>query len=322
MRRARRSRGLSIVEITVGAAITVGLLLVVGEVVHVTATTQHQIDRQDRGWSVANEALASMRTAAFASRRVYGADAEGASLFGILDLAALPPLPGTRLPTPLVAGRLAPDAIGETSGGNALFLVLEEAPLDVQATGGRYRVDLVRFVAFYLTQRPERVVQARADRVDLVRFASRALADRAGLDAIASAGDRAEVVAALRARGIDRAWAAGQPAATALFALRVDNTIDPVPVVSPTLPPAADWPPRAFLERERMTVAGNDPALRVPRFCQPVVGQPAFPSGFEVKIVGPSGGRQVLVRLALQAGTTVGGDLPVDVTKVLTVRDL
>ena len=71
-----------------------------------------------------------------------------------------------------------------------------------------------------------------------------------------------------------------------------------------------------------MSVAGNGEAANVPLFAQPVVDQPLFPSGFEVKVVGPSSGRRLLTRLVLLAASPTGHDVVQESLRVLTLRDL
>jgi hypothetical protein len=73
---------------------------------------------------------------------------------------------------------------------------------------------------------------------------------------------------------------------------------------------------------KHMSVAGNGEAAKVPLYAQPVTGATFFPSGFEVKVVGPSSGRRLLTRLVLLAADPTGHDVVEDSLRVLTLRDL
>ena len=68
-----------------------------------------------------------------------------------------------------------------------------------------------------------------------------------------------------------------------------------------------------------MSVAGNGEAPKVPLFGQSTGG---FPGGFETQIVGPSGGRQILTRLVLLAGSSRHEDVVTEVRRMHTARDL
>ncbi len=324
MRRSarRKALGVSLLEVVFAMGLAASMLIVLGEVIDTATRAQHQITVQDRTSATSHAILTEVRGVAFGSRRVYSDDAEGRGYFAALDTSALPPLAGTRLPVVSSEGRLEPDAAGVPETGNALLLAVEDAPQDVEVSGSRYRVDCVRFVAFYVTRVARKVLHGAPDQLDLVRFTSVPHADRASIDAILDPDDRATVVQALVAANVDRAWVSGQPVANAFFALNADGTIEAAPVVSPVISSAVDWPLDQLLDRKRISVARNAPTSRVPQFAELVVGAPDFPSGFEVKVVGPSGGRQVLIRLALQSSGPDGTDLNTQATKVLTVRDL
>ena len=205
--------------------------------------------------------------------------------------------------------------------GNALLLVIEEPPLLVQGTDEILRIDLVRFVAFYLTIRPGKVVDARDDRIDLVQFTSRLYAEKTGIDAVLDAGDRAKAVIELRDRAVDTAWAPGAPVNEAFFDLLEGGGVAVSPSTTPKITADPDGWVMPLMGSSRMSIAGNGEAASVPLFARPVPGADQFPCGFEVKVVGPSSGRRLLTRLVLLIGDPGGQDFAQEAVRVLTLRD-
>ena len=320
--RSRRS-GVTLVEVIVSSAIAVAILLVVTEIVQTTTRAQTYVAARDRAQSRASLVVADLRAAGFASRRVYQDDAVGRAYLAALDAAGYAVMSGARLPVVDAAGRLEPDGGDLSRTGNAVLFACEDPPQDVTPASGHVRrVDVVRFFGIFPTRVAGRVTQSLADRIDLVRFSSRPYADRASLDAITDLADRADAIHALRAQGIDRAWLAGAAIGAAFFDLRIDGTISPTPVASPTITCLPDALPTLVLGDGRMTVAPNDAKLSVPSFAAADAAEPSYPSGFEVKIVGPSGGRQILVRLVVVAGANRDFDAVAQTTRIFAVRDL
>ena len=320
--RATRSRGLSLLELTIATSIMVGALLMVNEFVGTAQRAQVYIGARDKASQHGSQLISDLRGAGLSSRRLFQDDAEGRSYLAALDTASFPILAGARLPVVDASGRLEPDAAGARRTGNALLLACEDRPQQFTTSGARHRVDVVRFIGVFPTRRTGKIVEAMPDRIDLVRFASRQYADKASLDQIAVAAEKAEVVLALRAQGMTRAWVAGAAIGSAFFALNADGTVASAPVVSPVIDCPPDAPARTMLGSSKTSVAPNSPALRIPQFAEPDTAATAFPSGFEVKVVGPSGGRQVLVRLVLLVGVTGGADADASLVRLFSVRDL
>lgn len=321
-RTLRRSRGVSLLELTIATGIFLAVMLMVQEVISTSQRAQVYIAARDRASQSSAKLIADMRGAGLASRRVYQDDAEGRAYLAALDTTGTPILADARLPVIDAAGRLELDGASAPRTGNAMLLACEDRPQVIAATGGRYRVDVVRFFCVYPTLIPEKVVEAMADRIDLVRFASRQYADKASLDQIPVALDKADVVQALVAQGITRCWVAGAAINSAFFQLNSDGSITAAPISSPLIDAPPDALPRLMIGATKSSVAPNSPALRVPSFARVDPLKPAFPSGFEVKVVGPSGGRQVLVRLTLVCGVRDGPDADSTTVRQFSVRDL
>lgn len=321
-RNPRRSRGMSLLELTIATGIFLGVMLMVQEVISTSQRAQVYIAARDRASQNSSKLIADLRGAGLASRRVYQDDAEGRAYLAAVDMTGTPLLADARLPVIDAAGRLELDGAAAPRTGNALLLACEDRPQDIVATGGRYRVDVVRFFGVYPTRIAEKVVEAMPDRIDLVRFASRQYADKASLDQISVALDKVDVVQALHTQGITRAWVAGAAIGSAFFQLNTDGSISSVPIASPVIDAPPDALPRLMIGATKSSIAPNSPALRVPSFARVDVLTPSFPSGFEVKVVGPSGGRQVLVRLTLVCGVRDGPDADSTTVRQFSVRDL
>ncbi len=323
MRPRLRSGGMTLVEIAISCAAVLTGLAIAFEVTTMTTRAQSYITAADEAQARASKLIADLRGACFASKRVYQDDAEGRAYFAALDTTEFPPVADALLPIIDTSGRLEADAPGVRRTGNAMMFACEASPMDVRtATNRTRRVDVVRFFSVYPTQRNRRVTRALATQTDLMRFASIEYADRASIDAVTDVNDKRDVVLALRAAGITRAWVAGGALATAFFDLKADGTIAASPVAAPRIELPKGLPLRNLLGDSHMTVAGNDPLLKVPTFAEVTSAAPSYPGGFEVKVVGPFGGRQVLVRLVILAGVPNNTDARAQTSRIFSVRDL
>ena len=92
-------------------------------------------------------------------------------------------------------------------------------------------------------------------------------------------------------------------------------------MATPTIATAPDGWVGPLFGSKHLSVAGNGEAAKVPLFAQPVVSEPAFPSGFEAKVVGPSSRRRLMTRLVLLGASLSGHDVVQDSLRVLTIRD-
>jgi prepilin-type N-terminal cleavage/methylation domain-containing protein len=321
MRKNRNRRGFTLLEVSVALVIGVSLTIVLGSVIDMTLRTQHQITLEDQSGSFGQKLLADIRRAAFSSRRIYSDDAEGQGFFAALDNGPLSPVVGSRLPLVNRDGRLEPDGVSETDTGNSLMFAIETQPEDVSVLGVGYRVDHVRFVAFYLTERDTKVVAARANKIDVVRFVSGVYADYSSIERITDTDDKDAVIEALHANGVRYAWRSGYDVNSSFYALTATGSMASTPTGAFTIAADADHPMRLLLEQKRISVAGNNDLHDVPLFAQSDVSFPLFPSGFEAKVVGPTGARKLLFRLSLLAGHPGRQDVHKRLQRVLTVRD-
>jgi len=315
----RRSRGHTLVEITVVLAISTLLGIGLNETVGRAIGAHKQLLVADMATRMQQKSLGKIRSAAFSAVRVLGADSVGSSIFAALDTAGLTPLAGTRLPVLDTSGRLAEDVAGAARTGNALLLAVEGRPIDVAPNGTLHRLDRVRFVAFYLTRLDEQVVAGQNDRLDVVQFTSRAYVLQSGVDAITDSTEQKDVLLALRAMELDRLVTLDVDAAAAFRDVSTLGVVGSSAVVDPVIDADDRFPVRRLLFGRPMSVANNGAPIGVPRFALPDPDAPDFPGGLEVKVAGPWAARRVLVRLALVGGGAGSHDVVSDVTKVFTV---
>ena len=321
MHRRKNSRGFTLLEVSIAMAIGVSLTIVLASVIDMTLKTQTQITLEDQSGSFGQKLLTDIRRAAFSSRRIYSDDSEGQGFFAALDNGSLPPITGTRLPLVNRDGRLEPDGASETDTGNALMFAIEAQPEDIPAGGSSFRVDRVRFIAFYVTERNTKVVAARNTKLDVVRYVSGVYADYASIERIQDADDKDDVITALYASGLRYAWRSGYGVNSSFHALTVTGSMAGTPTASFTIAVDTDHPMKRLLENKRISVAGNGDLHDVPLYAQADVSLPLFPSGFEAKVVGPTGARKLLFRLSLLAGHPGQLDVHKRLQRVLTVRD-
>ncbi|MHC4473182.1 MAG: type IV pilus modification PilV family protein, partial [Planctomycetota bacterium] len=188
-RASHREAGLTLLEVVLMMVLMAILLLVLSEVMGTVSAIQGRVHSQDLASTVSREVMEEIRACGLASRNIFIDDAQGQGFLAALETTAFPILTGSRLPLGDPSSPLVPDEAGETLTGNALLFAIQEPPVLIATTGGSYRVDHVRFVAFYLTKRSEKSVARRGDRIDLVRFTSGAYPERPSIQAITDSGD-------------------------------------------------------------------------------------------------------------------------------------
>jgi hypothetical protein len=245
------------------------------------------------------------------SRRIIDSSALGQAYWNMLDLSdAPPPLSTTKLPLIEQNGSLSPESSGfvADSVGNALFFAEGTAPFFEDTT--TTRIDIYRFRYYYLTQRTDIAFADKPGRLDLISWRSVYYADGGQLQSLSDT-DRPIVVQALRASNIDHAWRASRPAGTAFLELTSGGDLDSV---SSSYKIEQDGYSLAALESAggringgmTFSVAynsspGDHNAVTVPDFASPSTNAEGFPHGFEIAVVGGSGGRQVFMRLVFTA---------------------
>ena len=232
------------------------------------------------------------------------------------------------LPVVNETGQIEPDAVGVRNTGNALLIARQLAPLSVMydhdaslATPDvEYLADRYRFEYVYLSPNPKRFA-SEFQTVDLMMSTSDVYADFFQLSSLG--GATSDVVRKLMApddpevQPIQRAWNPGQPLNNAFYSLSgaLDDVFN-LPLNNPTIPIRTTVSMLRGMLGGRISgkmdysVAYTSPAGTSPPppvlnpiriYAQPESSDPGFPSGFEVKIVGPARNRQVMTRVGLMS---------------------
>jgi hypothetical protein len=270
-----------------------------------------------------------------AARRVYSLDDEGrdyaaaTEVFGPNRPSEMPkPLTSSLLPLVDPLGSFAPDTQSYQTAGNALLFVREQGSAVIDTIEGpearSLRFDLFRFVGYYLTKKPGPTVGGNPDRLDLIRWQSVPFASRTQAVAIFDPDERAEALAALRADfGVEHVWDPGQPVEVAFYAIDTDGTMAATPEDEFLIRSDRTQPTRPFFIDKRSSVAwnGGETQVPVPKYGYRNDSQDGFPHGFEIKVIGQAGSRQVLVRLALLGWTPPGHTAYADSTVIVPMRE-
>lgn len=313
---ARGQRGFSVTEMTVSLAL-LSLISLIFFTVYVGLLKQSVFNESHNNLTTdSQQALNRIRSEVIQSRTVFERTTAGnAYLAAVQFPAEAPLLTDSRLPRIDANGVIGPDTVGNRKTGNILFMARQMIPLelaldhDADATTAdiSYLTDVYRFELFYLSENGRRPFNGRSHYLDLIQARSPIYADYFQLNGL-TAAQRTQLVSELVDAGVTVAWDPSQPVASALYTLNDDGSIS-----GPSANPAigiASWSsmfpqfaggsisgsidysvaPMAFA-----TLATHDP---VPLYA---ITDNEFPGGFEVQMVGPTGARKLLSRVALMA---------------------
>ncbi len=320
MRRNPKQSGITLLEVIIASTLTAMITLGLAKAVDSGVALNERILNDDRGAEREQRLLGEIRHASFGALRVYGDSPVGTTLFAALENSGLPPLAGTQLPVPDRTGTLRPDAAGDRKVGNALFFLVEERPLDIENGGFSFRVDRVRFVAFYLTERTDALTAGDVTaRLDLVRWISRPYVTKRSIERVPAGTTRTYVCTQLHGRGYRRTFTPDVLRNQAFHRITAGGAVTSSPVVDPVIAESTRVPARALFAKQSISVAPNKPRLNVPKFTFLDPTKPKFPSGFEVKIVGPFAASRVGVRLTALNGRRGHDASVIDVTRIFTI---
>src|SRR5262245_11475783 len=192
--RNHRQCGFSLVELVVASTLFLALVLVVSSLAISGSDAQDLGRRIARMTEVAQSITDDMRLEMVAAVRVYGNDAEGNGMLGLLDLTRAPaPVGSRRLPTIDIDGPFRQDTPADAITGNAVLFAGLAWRDHFRCTSGRdYLVDVYRLEHYYLAPRDGGPARGVRGGLDLVRFTSEPLADASTVSAISDAVDRNE----------------------------------------------------------------------------------------------------------------------------------
>ena len=281
-------------------------------------------DLSEYGQRLVNE----IKTEVLQSKRLIDDSAQGQGYLAALELTNAPtPIDTTDLASIKVNGSFSPSLIGDSdhpfdpaSVGNAIFFVQALTPY-LNDTDG-VRIDLYRFLYYYLSKNSAREIENQGNILELTRWESVYFADYNQLVQLNNFDDGGAIQsAALQALNVEDA-ATGRPALT--MAWNPDEDVDDAffSFAGGSLASSADSSYEIEMESATQAIRNlNSPRIggemvysvafntsdtfdlgdTVPVFAAADVANDGFPHGFEVMMGGPTGGRRVLIRLVLAA---------------------
>lgn len=337
-----RTTGFTLVEVIVASVLLTMMILAVSTLSLSGVESQEYAGRLNRTTELTQDLIDRMRLELVSSVRTFGDDAEGAANLAVLDLASTPTvLPGSRLPHISATGQIQEDTAGSQITGNQLFFAkLAWSDRFTCTSGADYLVDVYRWVYYYLSGVDGGPSAGRPVGLDLVCVTSEPLIDAAGIDRITDPTDLEEVLehfysSSPDANGVvhpkaEVVWVRGGDPAVAGTLRQIDDSdwsLSDTPLSGRPNPwrvlrNADDF--RGLLSYRHHSVATNFalPAFGVGKYGYESTSGGGFPHGFEIQIVGPSAGRQILLHLVVASTYRRGRAAWADLGVVVDGREL
>jgi prepilin-type N-terminal cleavage/methylation domain-containing protein len=245
------------------------------------------------------------------SRMIYENNSIGVAYQGRLQIeAAYPVLTGTLLPKVDSTGTFRLDTT-VTRTGNALLFIQEMTPFSTTIGSTLRRVNIYRMVYYYLSPN-NNSFGGRSSSLRLVRWQSKEFADYEQITAMSAVISRQTIANALyNERGITYYWLPRNTPDTAFYEYDTDDiddddddNIDDDPNALYVMQKERSDSVIGLLGFGSSSISWNKTAtftvpVTVPKFAIADQTGTGFPHGFEVQIIGPTGARQVMVRLVI-----------------------
>jgi prepilin-type N-terminal cleavage/methylation domain-containing protein len=320
--------GFTLLELTITMVILTAITLLVERTLSITHDTDLHLDARQAAQHRGSEVAFEIHRGVASSRRIFARGAVGNAYAAALDLTRAPPISSVRLPLPDEAGSLAPDALGDPRTGNALLFVREAEPVGcpTDAVNGPSRlIDVYRFVCWYPRPTDRRLVpEAARSALDLVVWRSIGYPAYRQLMAIEDVDERRRVVQHLYEElGHRHAWDPNESVDHAFYALDLVGTIANFPTTAFRIREDVDRSEGSRLVYADVQLARTDPTSAVKRAVLTTDDPSSWvPDGFEVKVAGPSGHRQVWIHVTVEAPAGRGRTAAYATTLVASARDL
>lgn len=322
-------RGFTAIEVMVALVLIAGMALVVQQTLSATHSSAQYMRAVQTATERSHNLAYEVREQVTSSRRMFFNDIIGRAYMDAVDLSTLPPVPWSRLPLIDEGGRLEPDPVDEPMTGNCLLFVGETDSISVVAdveTNQVKHIDAYRFHAIYVHE-TDRMVVVQADgenALDLVSWQSVEFPNYQQLRAIEDDAQRATVVATLVNRyGLTYAWDPGGRVDDSFYLMNGSGALGVVPVPDIKIEEHGTESRGGRLVYAHTQLARTNPldGRRRSLFTRddPNVWQP---HGFEVKIVGRSGSRQVWMHLVAEVQASTGGTAAHASTLIMSTKDL
>ena len=335
---ARRGteHGISLVEVV----IVVSLLFIISSVVSQLALgstrAQYYAERSVQLTGATQDVIEMVRKDVSGSTRFFVNDAEGLSYWKRLDTSAAPPYSAT-LPTLAANEIFEKDVTGSVKTGNCLlFALLERSDIfDCgNPSGHTVRVDIYRFVAYYLHQVDDGDPQGTVEGLNLIKWVSAPVADMSQVEEVTDPIELENLLLHyyqgsnpvdpdLPYPSVRYLWTQSEPIATAFEEILPDAS---VAAVGNTwlIPMDVKRSKLQLLERNDFAIASNlaGTTRGIGKFGIVDATGNGFPHGFETQIIGPASARQILMHLTTVSRTQAHLRSWGDVVGIAETRDL
>lgn len=328
-RNLRGSRGFTALE----TMITLVLVSAMALVIQKTLSTADNAARYMKAIQTATERGHNLsydiREYVTSSRRIFFDDAVGEGFRDALDLTAFPPVAASRLPMVDEEGRLGPDPADTPMTGNFLLFAGEADATSVvsdPAAGLKRHIDTYRFHAIYVHQSNRMVVVEAGGQnaLDLVVWESVEFPNYQQIAGILDDTERGTVIRELvNDHGHTMAWDPAGSIDGSFYVLGADGSLAIAPSLNVTIGehPADSRGGRLVYADTQLARTDMQDARRKAIFA---TADPEnwLPDGFEVKVVGRSGSRQVWIHLVTEVQATQGATATHASTLIMATKDL
>ncbi len=325
--RARREAGFTIIEAAIVTVVVALMTLVIERTVSGVIDTERTMRAVRNTTERGQQSTDRIRDLVCMSRKLYQNDTIGNAYLAKLSRTRFPPLSGARLPTVDEVNPMGPDVAGTPQTGNCLLFLREGDPyraVAVKASKKMRSVDTYRLVCIYLALSTKTVVAGGPPAVELVEWRGDAYPNYTQVSGITPAAEKTQVVKDLYARfGVDYLWDPTGPVASSFYAIDGTGNISATPTAVSSIPEDLNVSYGGRLVAGNMAIARTDVTskVRMPMFTADPIAT-WTPHGFEVKVTGPSGSRQVWIHLTVEQQAAKGRVPAQTTTAVANTRDL
>lgn len=326
-RRPRVEGGFTIIEAVIVTVIVALMTLVIERTVGGVVETERSMRAVRNTTEKGQQATYRLRDLVSMSRKLYQNDTIGNGYLAKLSRTRFTPLAGARLPIFDEVNPMGPDEVGDPHTGNCLLFIREGDPyraVSVAASKKLRSIDTYRLVNVYLAQSTRTVVAGGQPAVELVEWRSEAYPNYTQVIGITPVAERTQVVKNLYTRfGVDYLWNPTAAVGAAFYAIDGSGNIAASPTAVTAIPEDLNVSPGGRFVSGNMAVARTDTTsqVRMPIFSVDPIAT-WTPNGFEVKVTGPSGSRQVWLRLTVEQQASKGRVPAQTTTAVANTRDL
>jgi prepilin-type N-terminal cleavage/methylation domain-containing protein len=326
-------QGVTLIEMMISASILGIVILAAVSLFRVTQSAFPSIEAHGALKGAGEKVMARLSRRLTECKRLFQNTSNDATYLSKVQLgSAGPVLSGSALPVIQTNGILAPGTtdFSASAVGNSLFFASIEEPNDLSVTDSTgvislIRIDTYRFNYYFLASRNESL--GGKMRLTLLHGQSGSYADYTQLTSISDTTKRTNALIALHGCGVHTAWDTAQSTATTAFyqiALDGNLSLQTTHQIALGVEDMAEVVSGITMGGYRCGVSPNTGSGFESSVAVPVLATANghFPGGFEVAVVGPTGNRQIFVRLVLVAAGSFRGLLAETYSEVFTARDL